>query len=242
MKKTLLLAGLLLTVMATVSSAAGISVNWGNACWGDVPKADLTFACNSNTYTGVRMTCSFKPAETKTTFVASDLYMEGMTEEAVVPDWWKLGPTETGDCRSNLVTLSSDGSVLAGPDCLDLWQGLGGGGIGLYSWDTNRMHINAVWAVADPVEAVAETEIFAAQFRVSTGKTVGATACTGCTFGACWALNYVQVGYYLELVPTILDQPYVGGNQLLTWQSSTLNCNAVPSRNTTWGQIKSLYR
>lgn len=242
MKKTILLAGLLVALTASSALAAGISINWGNACWGDVPVNNLTWACNANNYTGVRMTCSFKPVETKGTLIASDLYLEGMTEATGVPDWWKLGPTETGDCRSNLVTLSSDGSVLAGPDCQDLWQGLGGGGIGLYYWNDDRMHLNAVWAVADPVEAVGETEVFAAQIRIATGKTVGATACAGCATPCCWALNYIQVGYLGEMVPLILDQPYAGGNQVLAWQSSTLTCGEVPARNTTWGQIKSLYR
>jgi hypothetical protein len=240
MKKTLLLAGLLLVVSASLASAAGISVNWGNDCWGDNPLQNRVWACNANNYTGVRMTCSFKPIETKATFIASDLYMEGMTEAAVVPDWWKLG---SGECRSNLITLSSDGSVLGGPDCLDVWQGLGGGGIGLYSSEDNRMHVNAVWAVADAVEAPAETEIFAAQFRVATGKTLGTTACAGCAVPALWSLNYIQVGYLGEMVPLILDYPYAGGNQCLSWQSSSLPCaKPVPARNTTWGQVKSLYR
>ena len=47
------------------------------------------------------MTTSFKPAETKTTFVATDLYMEGMTEAAAVPDWWKLGAPASCRCATS---------------------------------------------------------------------------------------------------------------------------------------------
>jgi hypothetical protein len=239
MKKTLLLAGVLLALTASVAMAAGISVTWGNDCWGLTPVSNLTWACSSNSNSNIRMMCTFKPAVTKTTFAATDLYMEGMSETATVPDWWKLG---TGECRPTALSLSVDGGNISDPaTCLDLWQSQGGGGIANYWENNDRMHIIAVWAVADPLEAPAETEIMAAQFRVSGTKTVG-TECTGCATGVCWALNYIQVGYLYETTPTILDTPFAGGNQVLTWQSSTLNCNAVPSRNTTWGQIKSLYR
>jgi hypothetical protein len=230
---------LLSALTATVASAAGLSVNWGNACWGDAPRTNLDWACDSDHYTGVRMTCSFKAPTTKSTLVAVDLYMEGMTETATVPDWWKLG---SGDCRSGLVSLSADASVLSGPDCRSVWQGLSGGGIGLYSWDTNRMHINAVWALADPVEAPAETEVFAAQFVIATGKTVG-TGCPGCEIPAVWVLDHILVGYLDDALSTVLDSPYDGGNQCLSWQSSSLpRGKLAPTRNTTWGQIKSLYR
>ena len=241
MKKTLLLAGLLLALTASVASAAGISVAWGNDCWGLNPVSDYTWACNSNVNSNIRMMCTFKPAVTKATLVAADLYMEGMTEAAVVPDWWKLA---AGECRGLALSLSVDGGNISDPEaCLDLWQSQGGGGIGLYSSEGNRMSINAVWAVADAVEAPAETEIMAAQFRVSAVKTLGTTACGGCLVPAIWALNYINVGYLGDTESTILDYPYVGGNQCLTYQGSVLPCaKPVPARNTTWGQVKSLYR
>ncbi len=240
MKKTLLLAGLLLALTASVASAAGISVAWGNDCWGLNPVSNYTWACNLNTNVNIRMMCTFKPVMTKATLVAADLYMEGMTEAAVVPEWWKLG---AGECRGTALSLSVDGANISDPAaCLDLWQSQGGGGIGLYSSEDNRMHINAVWAVADPVLAPAETEIMAAQFRVSAVKTLGTTACAGCLVPACWALNWINVGYLGDATPTILDSPYAGGNQILTYQYSELPCRAVPARNTTWGQVKSLYR
>jgi hypothetical protein len=239
MKKTLLLAGLLLALTASVASAAGISVAWGNDCWGNNPVSNYTWLCNSNSNSNIRMMCTFKLAVTKATLVATDLYMEGMTEAAVVPDWWKLA---AGECRGTALSLSVDGGNISDPEaCLDLWQSQGGGGIGLYSWNDNLMHINAVWAVADPVEAPAETEIMAAQFRISGVATLGG-ACAGCTTPVCWALNWINVGYLYDTQATILDMPYAGGNQVLTWQSSTLSCSEVPARNTTWGQIKSLYR
>ena len=202
MKKTLLLAGLLLALTATVASAAGISVNWGNACWGDVPAGQPDV--------GLQLEHQHQRPHDR-------LVQAGRDEDHVRRHRPVHGRHDGSGCGARLVEaglgrlpleprdpqLGRLGARL-GPDCLDLWQGLGGGGIGLYYWDTNRMHINAVWAVADPVEAVAETEIFAAQFRIATGKTVGTTACAGCAIPAIWALNYIQVGYLFE---TVRDGP-----------------------------------
>jgi len=244
MKKALLFAGIILTLTASVAMAAGVSVNWKNACWGEEPLSNLTWACTTNSNNNIRMTCSFKLDTAMPTFAAVGIYMEGKTEAAAVPDWWKLGKeVETGDCRSTLATLSTDGSVLAngGDDvCFDVWKGQGAGALGLYSWDGNQMHMNGVWAVGSAIPLAANTEYFAVQFRVAGGRTVN--SCTGCLTPAIWGLKGISVeGFGGDI--RWLDMPYTGGNQCLTWQTSTLECaRPVPARNTTWGQVKSLYR
>jgi len=244
MKKTLLFAGLILALTASVAMAAGVSVSWKNFCWGEEgSSSNLTWACTTNSNVNIRMTTSFKLDPPMPTFAAVGVYMEGMTEAVAVPDWWKLGDASTGDCRNGLATMSSDGSVLgnAGADvCIDPWAGAGAGSLGLYTWDGNRMHVNGVWALGAAMPLVANTEYFAVQFRIGAAKTVG--TCTGCLIPAIWAINTTSVeGFGGDIRP--LDMPYAGGNQCLTWQTSTLPCaKPVPARNTTWGQVKSLYR
>ena len=244
MKKTLLLVALFVAASVTVASAAGINVSWGNTCWSDAGHASsLTWACNSNSFTGVRMTCSYAVAVSKTNMVATDLYMEGATNDVgtAVPDWWKLGDSE---CRtsSSVVVLSADGS-LGGGACQDLWGGAGAGGIGLYSDEGNRTHINATWAVPDPIAIDAGVETFAATFRIATTKTTGTGACAGCDVPLTWALNYIQVAYQGESTSEVLDQVLPSGNQCVTWQGGAAPCaRPLPVRNQTWGQIKSLYR
>jgi hypothetical protein len=245
MKKTLLFAGLLLALTASVAMAAGVGVSWKNFCWGETgSSSNLTWACNTNSNVNIRMTTSFKLDTPMPTFGAVGVYMEGMTEAAAVPDWWKLGDATTSDCRNGtILSMSTDGTVLAnggGDVCLDVWGGIGYGGVGLYSWDGNRMHMNGVWAVGAGIPIAANTEYFAVQFRVTGARTVG--TCTGCLTPAIWGLQKISVeGFGGDIRP--LDMPYAGGNACLTWQSSTLPCAApVPARNTTWGQVKSLYR
>ncbi len=244
MKKTLLLAGLLLAITATAAMAAGVSMSWMNYCWGeDGSTSNLTWACNSNTNSNIRMTCSFKLDTDMPTFAAVGVFLEGMMEAAAVPDWWELGDATTTDCRNGtIISMSTDGSVLAngGADvCFDPWQGGGLGSLGIYTWDGNLMHLNGVWASGTEIPLTANTEYFAVQFRISGARTVG--TCDGCLLPAIWGLKEISVeGFGGDIRP--LKDPYAGGNQCLTWQSSTLPCGGVPTRNTTWGQIKSLYR
>ncbi len=245
MKKVLLFAGLLLALTASVAMAAGVGISWKNFCWGDDGSSNnLTWACSTNSNNNIRMTCSFKLDTDMPTFAAVGVFMEGMVEDAVVPDWWELGDATTADCRNGTVlTMSADGSVLPGEPCLDPWQGGGLGSLGIFTYDGNRMHLNGVWASGTEIPLAANTEYFAVQFRISGLRTVG--TCPGCSVPAIWGLTKISVeGFGGDIRP--LDTayaPYPEGNQCLTWQNSTLPCGQpVPARNTTWGQVKSLYR
>lgn len=245
MKRLWMTVAMLLLFVPTMAMAAGVSVSWGDACWSDAGAAsNLTWACDSNTNDGIRMTCSFKLDAGTSDFVGVCVFMEGSAGDWLggtpVPDWWKLGEATSGDCRMNLITVSAAGSFSTA--CTNPWQGEQGGGIGLYSWqDGGRMHVNAAWAMADPVKLEAGVEYFALQFRISAAKTVG--ACAGCSVPVIWGLNYMEIALQQQAQFLHLDRDYSGGNQCLTWQSSTQVCtNPVPARNTTWGQIKTLYR
>ena len=77
---------------------------------------------HSDTYAGIRMTCSFKLDAPRSGFVG--IYAvdgEGMAETSQTPDWWKLGDDASVDCRKDLVALSTDGSFSSA--CADPWQG-----------------------------------------------------------------------------------------------------------------------
>lgn len=244
MKRVLSLAtGLWLALTATTASAAGYSVAWGERCWSDVPTSNLTWTCTSNTFTGIRMTVSFRPTVDLPDFVGVRVWMRGITETATVPDWWKLGNPESGDCRAGLVTLHTDGSVAAGGSgsCADPWQGAGTGLLGAYTWSENRMWMSAECSLADPVPLVAEHEYFALQFRISAARTVG--TCSGCLVPAVWCVEAVEVGCADPARSDVLDYWYANGNDGLTWESSTLPCHVDgPVEGATWGRIKSLYR
>ena len=240
MKRALLLAGLLLVLANPAVCAAGVSLSWGNTCWGDAGSTNLlTWACNSNTYAGIRVTCSFSVDASRDDFLGAAVHLSGRSESASVPDWWRMSNTDPTDCRHNAVVTVADYTVLPQPEdggvCRSPFGGdTPSGGIGLYSWDGNRMHLNAIWALAEPNTLLAGEEYFLCQFRISAMKTVG--DCAGCQAAALWAAEYVEVGYTSEGEYLFAGPPE--DNLYLFWQAEL----PTAARNTTWGQIKGLYR
>jgi len=238
------LAFLMLIVPAAVATAAsdGFALSWGNTCWGETGSTSyLTWACNSNTNENIRITCSFKMGQPVSDFVAAAVYLAGYSESLSIPDWWRLGEIGTGDCRTGALSVFTDGSVLAnaGNDvCMDPWNGAGGGGLGQFTWHDNRMYIGAIWALPDPIAIEANTEYFALQLRINAGKTVG--GCAGCDVPVLWVLNRIE--YDTLNAAHYIDEPYAGARPCLWWQRASQGCYIVPARNSTWGQIKSLYR
>jgi hypothetical protein len=241
MKKTLLLCGLLLILVVPVASAAGASLSWGNYCWGDVGSSTLlTWACDSNTNTGIRMTCSFSVDAAHDDFVAAAVYLEGRTEEAFVPDWWRMSTQDPTDCRWNAIMVSADYSVLpqyeAGGVCKSAFgENFPSGGIGSYTWSTNRMSVNAAWATPVASALEAGQQYFLCQFRILATKTVD--GCAGCSARAVWGLNHIRTEYNDSTYEFLYANPF-GDNPHLFWQGEL----PTPASNATWGQIKGLYR
>ena len=245
MKKTLLLTGILLALMAPIALAGGVNINWGTGCWSDgTPLNDLAFACNTNVGTRT-MTCSFAVSQFQPQFVGIELQLEGLTEAAVMPAWWQMG---AGQCRPSAISTTADFTAGPGPVCLDPWGGQASGGLAIYDWGllwggNNRAHMLIVYAVpADmPIPLDPGVEYYAAQVRISNVKTVGSGLCAGCQTPMIWGFYGMKSAELTQY--EMLYEVLPGGNQCLRWQHSVLPClQPVPTRNSTWGQVKSLYR
>lgn len=240
MKKTLLLCGLLLVFAVPVAHAAGANLSWGNTCWGDMGSTNLlTWACDSNTYTGIRMTCSFSVDAAHTDFEGAAVYLSGRSEETSVPDWWRMSDQDPTDCRHGAVTVNADYSVLPQPEDGGVCQSPFGdnvpvGGIGAYSWSVDRMSVSAAWATEQLNALEPGHEYFLCQFRISATKTVD--GCAGCSIPALWGVDLVNVVYGAG-AEFVYANPFEN-NPYLFWQAEM----PTSARNTTWGQIKSLYR
>jgi len=242
MKKALLLTGLLLVLVASMATAAGLSLNWGTACWGDTPKALTTFACTSNsTPANWKMTTSFKLDEEIADYINMSTLIEGVSETGAIPDWWKL--STTSECRGAISNVWS--SLTSGATCADPFESTATT-ISAYGYLVPGVEIRIATdaTLIAGVVAPGETEIFLNVVTIKNGKTVGTPKCDGCLTGMVFGLYEVLIGREFNDVIR-LTEPYEGGNQCITWQRSFAGqpCNApVPARNTTWGQVKSLYR
>jgi hypothetical protein len=204
---------------------------------------DLAWICNRNTGS-MTMTCSFAVSQYQPEFVGIELDLEGQTEAPVVPLWWQLG---AGQCRPTAISTSANFLTAPQIGCVDMWQNQASGGLAIYDWGPlwggdNRAHILVVYAVpADmPIPLDPEVPYYAAQVLISYMKTVGSGSCAGCLVPMVWHF-YSMKSAELTQYEMLTGAP--DGNQCISWQHSILPCmQPVPTRNSTWGQVKSLYR
>lgn len=251
----------ILTVLAglAVASAASADQRGLNLSWTDCSTfgtADMTFACNANSGAPFVFVCSFLAPDSATACVAIETQVDFIFGTSTVPPWWQMQnrpPNQINQCRNG--AISGDGAFLSFFNCMPTWGTPGSGGLASYTIDpanigmTNRVRIVGVVAVAlaDSAALTPGTEYYAMKYTITRTKTVGnspPTSCnSGCSDPVCIVLNRVGVdqpsGY-----PTLrIYDPPAGGRRTVTWQGGTsVDCNLVPTRSTTWGQIKSLYR
>ncbi len=251
MKKLVLFTGIALALSATAALANGVNVTWGGNCWSDGGgTAVKTFACNTNTGNAT-MCGSFLCDVAHPNFVGIEVVVDGQTSLSTVPDWWQL--FNTGSCRPTSLSTSADFTTAAAIGCTDPWLGLAQGGVA--AWQTalfpppfplnapapNVVRLKVAYAVANPSPLSAGVEYYGFKATVNYLKSAGTGACAGCSAGMAFALNQIKAAENtgpVEFCTVALP----GGNQCLTWNGATTPCSAVPAKNTTWGQVKSLYR
>jgi hypothetical protein len=245
MKKTLLIAGALLALTASMASAqGGINLSWTDC--GVAGLAAKTFACTNNSGSDILVVSAVSPAPMNQ-LVAAEIVIDLQSNQAVLSDWWSL-TTGTG-CRPTSLSGLANFATLPGT-CLDTWSGAASGGID-YTFQfgaPNRGRIRGVWAVpgTSPATSDGASEYYIEELILNHAKTVGTGSCAGCGDGACIVLNSIKLSS-----PSTAHQDYTVSNPLnrayVTYQAGGVDPSggcpgATPTRNSTWGSVKSLYR
>ena len=159
-----------------------------------------------------------------------------------LPVWWAMAP----GCRAN--GWAADGA--ASPSCNDAWNGLGTGSF--QGWITGtpgassrhaRLLVAAGTLPQDAVTLLGNATYTACRILLRTTNT---TTCNdGCTTPACMVFNSLLVRRLHTPADeeVLISGPEVGGSDRALWQGGALaDCAAVPTRRTTWGAVKALYR
>lgn len=243
---------LLLVTCVTTSHAGDINLRWDH-CRGDGGTMNANFACDTNAGSH-RLVGSFIPNTNLVDIVGLDIVVDLGGAGDAMPAWWQF--KNAGACR-----ISSLGIALAQLDdptsCIDWADGQAVGGITSYTdlfTGSVRMRITSV-IPASFGDLSTGQEYFAFLLTINHLKTVGTGSCAGCGLGACIALKGITLtnssGYTYFLGP---GRGSIGSDdRLVTWQGGTgvvtrvnpdaLTClRATPARNSTWGEVKSLYR
>jgi len=248
MKKTLLMTGALLALTCGLAFAGpgGLSLAWLDCDGGGAGGAhNRAFACNTNTGGGHTLVGSFIAPSFANAVTGFAAVVDLQAASVSYPDWWHI---RVGGCRAT-ASLLSNFDFTGGPfTCYDYWQG---GAVGGHSMDApiaNRARIKATAALPagdSRITSIPEgTEVYCFKLTANNARTAGLGACAGCPTSVCIVLNSI-------LITNVPGNP--AGNKFIsfpvpntaTWQGgiSDVEClNATPAKNSTWGQVKSLYR
>lgn len=256
MKKVTLLCGMLLALTASIASAAaGVNLRW-TACIGDGGAQNKTFACNSNNGASL-LIGSFEMGALLTQSTGIEIVIDVATAGSSLPAWWQF--KNAGACRQLALTMKTDALALGGVACSDWSNGGAAGGlaaftVGIQGPNTGRI-LGALAEAAPFSDLSPGQEWYAFTATISNVKTAGLGACAGCTTPACLVFNSIKcatnpvVGQPSRDV--LISGPANGSDSnFALWQGgggivvgSVQGCPAaVPTHNSTWSSVKSMYR
>lgn len=244
--KHLWMTSALLAVTAHLASASagGINLGWDD-CGGLPATANRTFACDTNSGSHT-LVGSFVAPSGVTAASANEFIMDMQTSGATLSPWWGL---RTGMCREGSLTASFD--FTSGPfTCYDYWQGGSFGAVSMFDPPVgNRARIKGIVAIpagSPLITSIPEgLEVYSFKALINSAKSTGLGACAGCQDGACIVLTSIRINQPVGTPGGQILVTSPAARRHVTWQSGTSAgpCPEVtPTRNTTWGSIKALYR
>jgi hypothetical protein len=257
MKKVTLLCGMLLALTASIASAApGVNLRWSN-CFGDAGTVNKNFACNSNAGQST-LVGSFELGADLLQSSGIEVVMDVATAGSALPPWWQFKNPAT--CRQTAISMSTAyNSLPASTTCQDWSNNSAAGGVAAYTIGLNGPNTARILgglAEAAPLSDLsAGVEYYAFTCAITNVKTVGTGSCTGCATAACIVFNSIKCATNPVIGEPSRDVTVSGAtngsdSNFATWQGGAgitvgikQGCpQAVPTHNTTWSQVKTLYR
>ncbi len=268
--KKILLTGMMVCLTASMALASGLNINWVTNATGNcsaVATSNMTWDCTVDNPDGANngdklFVVSAMPNIPLIGFNAFDCILD-IQSDAALPQWWQS--YYAGTCRQTGFVVGTPPMTptapCAGSSTTKLWSvGTPFGGVA--SWFINpsnraRVKIGFATAATRALPLVTTTQYNMFNMHVYTTNSLdvvadpdngieAVVACPGCAVPV--TLVVQQVGFNGMNGPTptqdtvMLPGTFAGAQQSINWQGGGGPPIPVPTRNTTWGQVKSLYR
>jgi hypothetical protein len=243
-----MLAAALLTgcLAARSASGAGLSIAWQD-CRPPLGGGFLNqaFGCLSDIQEFPLFPSFSLPASMDSVYsmeLVVDFDIAG-NEADPLPAWWLMAP----GCRANGWAADAAGSF----SCNDAWGGLGTGSFQGWIPGTpggSSHHARLLVAVGTALPQDAVTLLGNASYTACRIllRTTNTTSCRdGCTTPACMVFNSLLIRRLHTPADEeiLISGPEGGLSDRVFWQGGAgADCAAVPTRRTTWGAVKALYR
>jgi hypothetical protein len=244
-----LLAALFLP--APASAAPGIALAWDHCLSQGTGTQNKVFACDTNVGSSV-MVGTFELVSTLENVSGAEIIIQLATASAALPAWWDL--FNSGACRQNGLSANNEVDP-ADLTCPDWGEGqmlaflagyctLSSGTCVDHPTVANQARIKLVEAVPSQfVKTLSGAQpYFAFNLVLNRQRTVGTGSCAGCDVPVCIVLNSIKVTTS-DFMDRFISNASAPGGNFVTWQGGGPGCpGATPTRNSTWGSVKSLYR
>lgn len=260
MKKMLLLTVGLLALGASVASAqlinGSVALAYGECrTVGTLPAANDFVWPNSpctnplNSGLSANMFASFKPASAMANFIGATTVLDIQVAGSTLPDFWVF---DVGVSACHEAGLSGSGQIATTPggNCQSPYAATATqtNGFGEFLAGTNHIHWECDHSRGSGIASLplpAATGGYVAQIvqlawddAVFDGNT-----CAGCDVPACILLQDVKCANTSGVLIADMSQVVGGVQNFVTFYGGAPNCpGAVPTKNSTWGQVKALYR
>jgi len=231
------------------SPGSNVNLSWSRCHGEGVGTQDRAFACDTNAGFEV-LVASFQLDAPLAQVGGNEAVLDLISLDDPVPAWWDF--ENAGACRqySPEINTAADASDVV---CVDWAQGGSAGGIGAYAQSgfgypyymmTRRRRMTIALGVPPSAlqELQANTEYFAFNLVIDHAKTVGPGACSGCSGSVCLVLQSIRVISSDLANNVFLSGGTTPGSDMVHWQGTVGDCNLVPVKNKTWGEVKALYR
>ncbi len=249
MKKLVLLSSALLVLTASAASAQ-VDFSWNNCLGVGTANMNKNYACDgSGNGSPHKAVMSFKNPIQMDQFVGVQAVVDIQTTSPILPDFWRRGLLE---CAEGDVifpgSLSGVGTGATGA-CVNPWSGANTGGGYDYASGFGgpaRARLRTVFARDFPTTINYGTTYLGGVVELDTFKDVdsGFGQCAGCQVPACLVLNQMELYQVAGAPPVdVYAMPTANIRNWITWQGGDPSCvGATPTKNRTWGSVKSLYR
>ena len=176
--------------------------------------------------------------------IACELVIDVGLATSTLPPWWHMEP---GGCRATPSAWSA--SLATAVSCPDAWQGqataLATSWLTSFPGSTSdRGRLTVAVAALPGVLARLERDIPLALCRIAL-RSDNSLTCSGCSIPGCLVFNSLLIrrlpGSLWE--EATIATPEVAGATWVRWQGGLgADCQALPTRRSTWGAVKALYR
>lgn len=241
---------------AAAAQAGSLNLRW-NDCYGDGGAVNRMFACDTNSGSEM-LVGSFLMPQDLSNVVGNEIVVDVGFPGSSLPAWWDF--KNAGTCRPTSLAVDFVPPLDAAA-CVDWAGGQGVGGVAAYTYTVypgyiNFTRIKVASATLEAMSLSAGQEYFSFRLFINHQKTVGTGSCSGCLLGACIYFRNLKLTtpnpqtdlqlYPGYPTPTWQDAlaTWQGGEGVVELSNGTIvACHAAtPTRNRTWGEVKSLYR